>query len=351
MQRTVISGSFRWTQIATGIVCGVLLTGCGKDVDTFVPDPQGPQAEIIGDIDRFFDAARESIEYSLVLSTEQPSPVVTSRKSVFIFQPGAFTDETGADIHGTVEVRVKELLTKGEVLLYGIPTHSRNQLTVNGAEFHISAVQDNKSLFIKSNKPVRILTDLPQGEFPNARMELFYDVHESLPSGTEIPTTWTEADANPNTWSSVQITEWAAVTDQQQIVTGYGYVTFSDSMGWIGMQAFAGISPGERTNLCVQLPPGYATSNTAVFVVLNNMHSVVRLRAGGTSGTFCNANAEDYHISLPVAASVTLIAIAERGVGQYEMGKINTKLGPEHVEHLVPEPATVQEIKTVIAGL
>jgi hypothetical protein len=83
----------------------------------------------------------------------------------------------GSIISGSVEIRIVELFTKGEVLLYGIPTYNREKFLSTGGEFYVSATQNGKPLQLRPGMPVRILTDLAGAPYFQ-RMELFYGIRE-----------------------------------------------------------------------------------------------------------------------------------------------------------------------------
>jgi hypothetical protein len=322
---------------------GFLATiGCGKDVDVFVPDPA---LDVTGDITRFFSAAQRITPVEAVVNMNYPIPVVTDRNSVLILQPGSLEDLAGNTAMGPVEVSILELMTPGEIMLSGIPTHSRGRTMGSAAEMFISVFQDGQPLKIKQGMPARILTDLKPGTTPEPRMELFYEIQEKdIFSGLVFPSTWEEADGNSNTWNNVDVTQWAAIADSQQIVTGYGYSCFPDRLGWINLGAFDQIPASEKTDVKITLPDGHNSINTAVFLVFQDLNAVVRLTGSPGSTVFYNSYIPDYKIGLRRGATATLVVIVEQGTDNYFYAQVETTLQENHREFVIPAETPFEEI-------
>jgi hypothetical protein len=323
--------------------------GCGKDVDVFVPDPA---LDVTGDINRFFEAARKTSSVRAIVNIDFPVPVVTALNSVLIMQPGSLRDDSGNTVTGQVNVSILELLTAGEILLSGIPTHSRGLLMGSGAEMYITAEQNGQPLLIKQGMPVRILTDLRPGTIPEPRMELFYDLQEKdIFTGALYPATWEEADGNSSTWNNVDVTQWAAIADSQQIVTGYGYSCFPDRMGWINIGAFDQIPSADRTDVKITLPDGHNSVNTAVFLVFQDLNAVVRLAGSPGSTEFYNTYIPDFKITLRRGAVARLVVIVEQGTNNYYYAEVETTLKENHREYVIPAQTPFEEIVSSILSL
>ncbi|HLF64971.1 MAG TPA: hypothetical protein VI603_14500 [Saprospiraceae bacterium] len=320
--------------------------GCAEDIDRFVPDPQ---IILKGDIDRFFDAARDDISQTTTINIDFPTAVVTPRKTVLIFQPKSLIDAQGNIATGFVDIQILELLTRGEILLYGIPTHSRTRLLSSGGEFYVTASQNGLPLTLRDGMPVRILTDVT-GSTPDERMELFYGELEDNDL-IDSTYTWFEADNNPDLWSNVDVTEWVALADSQQIITGFGYESFSDSIDWINFDVFINIPQNERTDVCVSLPQEYGNVNTAVFLVFHQRNSVVALSGNAGIKQFCNYYSQYQLIGVPVGEPVTFAVVSEQGESKYFFALVETVLTQDYEISIIPEEAPLEIIKEEINKL
>ena len=331
-------------------VLAVILTiSCTKDTDVFLPKHS---VDIVGDIDRFFNAARIPIETHVTTNIDVPAAVVTERKSVIILDPGSLQDADGNLITGNVEVSILELMSPGEILTYGISTNSRGNLLESGGEFHLTIRQNGKPLTLQGGSHIRILTDLPNGVQGNQRMELFYDIleHDQF-TGKKLYPSWEEADGNPNTWSNITLSDWAAIADSQQVVTGYGYAGYSDHLDWVHLAAFDQTPPASKTNVCIALPPRFVESNTAVFLVMKDQRTVLRLKGDPVFAQFCNAYQEDYQIGVPVDSHVSIIAVSEQGLNRYFFWMHTTTLKKNHNEFIEPVETPLENIRQVLATL
>ena len=322
----------------------LVFCSCAEDIDKFIPDPLVMQK---GDINRFFDAARDDITQTTIINIDFPEPVVTSRKTVLVFERRSLIDQQGSVVTGDVEIRILELLTRGEILLYGIPTNSRDKLLSSGGEFYITATQNGAPLKLRPGMPVRILTDV-EG-MPDNHMELFYGINEDTGFGNVY--TWAEADNDPGSWSNVVVTEWVAIADSQQIITGFGYECFSDSLKWINFDVFADIAEEDKTDVCVTLPPEYGNVNTMVFLVFNDLNSVIALPGDPETMQFCNFYTMFLQLGVPIGAPVTFVVISEQGEDCYFFALKETVLVQNHQENLVPEKTPLEDIKDIIMML
>jgi hypothetical protein len=324
----------------------LLVLGCGEDIDRFVPDPY---VKLEGDIDHFYEASRENITQTTTINIEFPTAVVTRRKTVLIFQPNSLLDPAGNMVTGNVEIKIMELLTKGEILLYGIPTSSKARLLSSGGEFFVTASQDGLPLSLKESMPVRILTDV-SGANPEQRTELFYGQAEDHEFMDSIYT-WIEADGNPDTWSNVDITEWVALADSQQIITGFGYESFSDRLNWISLEEFVNIPPNDRTGVCVSLPPEYGDINTAVFLIFHQRHSIIALPWNFATRQFCNYYGQNEIISVPIGTSATFVVVSSQGGGRYFFARVVTTLERDFEISIHPVETPLGMIKDAISKL
>jgi hypothetical protein len=179
-------------------------------------------------------------------------------------------------------------------------------------------------------------------------MELFYGMREYDNTRQDSIYTWDEADDNPNTWDNVAVTEWVALADSQQIITGFGYECFSDSLKWINFDVFNNIPENERTDVCVTLPEEYGNVNTVVFLVFKDQNSVIALPGNPGTRQFCNYYTQFIQLGVPIGASVSFVVISEQGEDEYFYAKVDAVIEENHQEFIFPQQTPLEVIKTAI---
>jgi hypothetical protein len=332
------------------------LWGCADDIDEFRPDaPIDPgEMELVGDIGNFFDAIDES-EFTENFSgyADWGFMIVTKHRTIIDFPPNSLIDPlTGDVVTGLVDVDLIELRTRGEMLLMGIPTESYGTILESGGEFRLTVSQNGKKLGLQPGKQIqfRVEDDNPQNE-----MELWYTADVTLNAAGDVGTTWDDADDDPNTWSNVNVSEWTVLRDSVNgggdVISGFGYECWSDSLNWINIDVFKGLPDDEVTDACVALPDSFGNTNTIVYLVFEDLNSVINLPGNPETMQFCNYYYKLTTVGIPLGASVKFITISELGDDNYYLGLSETIITPDHLENIEPVSKTFEEIKEFLLGL
>ncbi len=313
----------------------VIMMSCGKDIDLFIP--RASQGDV-GDLSRLKDRLAVDIasDISYVISVPcAGNKVFEVDKDVVIVIPPDFVNlDAYPCTNGFFDIHVTVLDTKGEILIAGIHTISEGKLLESRIEIKLQIKHGDTNLKLASGKQISLHVKDPD---PRDRMELFY--------GNADNSEWLQVDGDPLAWDNVTNGEWF-FTDSQQVITGFGYECFSDSLDWINIDVFFEIPADQRTDVCVELPAEFTNKNTAVFMVFDDYKSVTIFPGNADQMAFC----ESYG-STPIGFNVTFIVISEMGEDCYLFATKSTAITSHHIESLVPVKTPYEEIKKFIDNL
>lgn len=310
------------------------MMSCGKDIDQFIPNEN--QA-VVGDISRLTSRLKDDISGGISYTVSVPctgNKAFTVDKDVVLVIPQDFVDLSQYPCTtGSFDVKVTVCDAKGEILAAGIPTISEHKLLESRIELKLEIKNGTEEIKLAHGKQIRILVKDPD---PRDRMELFY--------GQESD--WLQADGDTSVWSNVSNNEWSIQVDSNQVVHGFGYQCYSDSIDWVNIDVFFAIPPEQRTPVCVDLPEEFTNTNTEVFMVLNDYRSIVYIPGVPEEKLFC-----EHYGSTPIGFNVTFVVLSERGEGNYYFAAQSATITPNLTISIVPLKTPYEEIRNYIMGL
>lgn len=318
--------------ITVGIL--IMMMSCGKDIDQFIPRSiQTPS----GDISRLMTRLQTDIAGDVVTHISCPcsgNTAIQADKDLLLVIPQDFVDLTQYPCtNGFFDITITTCDTKGDILISGIPTISTGRLIESRIEFDLNIKDGNTPVKLAHGKQIRVLVQDPD---PRDRMELFYGDDEQ----------WIEADNDPNSWANVMNSEWVVTQDSQDIITGFGYECFSDSLDWINVDVFT-TAPGDlKTTVCLELPDEFTNKNTTVFMVFDDYNSVLKMYGDAETMQFC----EPYGAT-PVGYNVTFVVLSDMGDDLYLFATQSSKIEMGHFEKITPKNTPYEEIKNYVTNL
>ena len=317
---------------AIGLV--VMMMSCGKDIDEFIPRASQVPA---GDISRLMTRLQSDIAGDVFTTVSCPcsgDQVFKIDKDLVLVIPPDFVDLSKYPCtNGSFDINVTVCDTKGEILIGGIPTVSEGKLLESRIEVNLQIVDGNTKVKLAHGKQIRLLINDPD---PRDRMELFYGEDE----------VWVQADQNPDTWNNVSSSEWWFQDSAQQIITGFGYECFTDSLDWINVDVFFEVPAEQRTSVCIDLPDEFTNTNTIVFMVFDDYKSILAMHGEAETMEFC----EPYGAT-PLGFNVTFVVLSEMGEDSYMFAQKSAVITPGHVETITPKNTPYEEIKKYITTL
>ncbi|MEZ4919691.1 MAG: hypothetical protein R2792_11380 [Saprospiraceae bacterium] len=224
-----------------------------------------------------------------------------------------------------LRIEVIEVLKKGDILARKLPTRTMDhQALETVAMVNVRVFCNEVELNLLPNRNYNI-------QVPAADLQPNLELWTGVLSGDEL-VGW---NPSPST-GAVGWGEWQ--DDNGAIVTGYDILT--KDLGW--NSACAPITE-PSSSFCIEMPPGFDSENSQVFLVLTNSKSVFELEADPNSNSFCLDQA-------PIGYSVQLITLTKLG-NQYLLGNVQSEIGTNSVVDLDPEEspelAIIQFLKSL----
>ncbi len=314
--------------VLVSLVYALLLLGCWKDNEVFNPY-EVPQ---VYELKEFFAELKAEALKKRPGHTGQNFYWITEKGSVIQIPANSLVLADGTSCDCAMTLEYLEAYNKSEILAFGVPTIAKGgHLIESGGEFFIQAkTTDGKSLKLKSGKTIKLQVQVQAGGQIDPDMLLF-----TLGSDS----TWV-----PDTTTQVNGGEWNLRDSLQG--WGFGYECFPKSLEWINIDKFVDVPEDQRTPVCVDLPEKYNAKNTAVFMVFKDLNSVVGLSWNEKEGHFC----EPYG-KVPLGYEVTFVVISRQGEEEYHLATADAKITKDHHQDMVPQKATLEDIKEIIKNL
>jgi outer membrane protein assembly factor BamB len=319
---------FKWL-IYTGLL--LLSVGCAKNIDVFIPYDTNP---VLGDLNTFYNIVRTD-SYTTHWNTNESGLLITPKGTRFQLRANSFQLADGTAVRDTIEIEIREIFSKGDMVKNQTPTISNGRLLNSAGEFHIRATQGGQELMLVPD--FSIIIQIPNAN-PIEEMELFY--------GEEVEglgVNWIEADENPDEWSNVRISEWEVANGE----LGFGYEFNITQLNWINCDAYVNVTTS-LTETCIELPEIYTNTNTVVYIVFSDINGIMPMIGNPASQRFCQGN-------LPEGGEVTYIVISHQGSdieGQpiFHFAESTTTVNNNIIE-MIPVEASISEIVSILDSL
>ena len=242
--------------------------------------------------------------------------------------PNAFLTQAGVAVTGVVNIEVKDVLSKKDMILNNAIPVSNGQLLVSGGEVYFNATQGGQKL--KMNPASAVYFEVPSTT-PSYQMQEFYAAGPSNLSNTNL--NW----ATPTTTTNI------AVVQDTSLIGGnaYYYSFQSDSLNWSNCDYFYNTA-GTKTTCTVNLTGAFDNTNSAVFLSMNGANVLVRLNA--TSYTSATQQFQSYINSIPEGVNYTVVVISFDGTNYYYGSQVVTMT----TNMVVNLPALTQTTKSQI---
>lgn len=248
--------------------------------------------------------------------------------TVIKIKANSFVDKNGNVVQGDVNLEVKEIYGKGDMISSNAHTVSNDMILESGGEMYMDASRNGEPLMLANDKPIQV--EMPTNG--NGDMQLFY----GRPDQNSI--NWTLANNNTT-----------APTSNSNVNTGNSYNFNINGLGWINCDKFRR-NNGRNTKIAVRVPERFDSTNTAVFIVFKGQNSVTRFDGYSEPITYNGGQFETKWYSVPVGAEVTLVAISELN-GEYYSASKPVRISQNMTEELTFSPTTMELFKADMAKL
>ncbi|HQU60029.1 MAG: hypothetical protein KDD02_03150 [Phaeodactylibacter sp.] len=299
--------------------------GCQEDIDVFEPATLSS-----GDIMRFFGSVQTApLQHNWDVSEEQT--IVVPGEGQVIIPANAFTQMDGSPVSGLVQANLLEIHDKGSLIRFNIGTSSGGRILQLVSMINLDVRQEGRPLRLASGQTIliRLATTAYRPE-----MRLF----TAAPADSGA-IEWMEA---PDTEKRIQAAQvFDPATDQWL----EGIEISATSLGWMQCALYANTTSGGKVPACVKLPIGFTKHNTAVFLTLQNMNSVVPFNA------FDETLPQVCQQGLPAGSKAEIIVISEGDEEEYYFARQPIIISENLKISVVPQKALLSDILFALDNL
>lgn len=268
---------------------------------------------------------------------------IIGKNTRLTFGPNAFITAQGSAVTGSVQVELREISEKWQMVLANKTTVSTQGLLESSGEAYINATQNGQKLRLRAgtskiqfaassmNKPMNFFT----GNIDADNMgEVTWVLNDSIPTDTA------EVDCSCDTVATVYVDNNTSMWDTL-------YTFPLDTMGWINCDYImnAGIYPAA---LKLTTSEGFDNTNTRVYLVFKNRNSVGNMNYYA-DGAFVTDAIHGYD-NIPVGEQMTIIAVGYKDDKLYSAFKTIT-LSASNNESLSLTETTSAAFETAVKNL
>jgi hypothetical protein len=242
------------------------------------------------------------------------------------FPANAFVSPSGGTLTGLVDITLKEVLTKKDIILTGAPANAQAKLISTKGCIKVSASQNSQTMRV--NPGANTYVDVPEpGVTPTSGIKKFYAASISVTDSSKI---------------------WRASSDTAAVTAIYNssnqkyyYHAKLDSAAWLNAGSYYDtIAP--TTTVTVNLGSSFDGTTAAVYISLNGSMTVGALYHQG-QGVYKISN-------IPVGKNVVLLALGIKS-GTYYYASAATTITIGHTQNLTPQSTTLNDIQTQLSAL
>lgn len=318
--------------LSIGILLTLGLTACQESIDVFVPFDPSYSALPQGDVNQIFDNLSpevRSYEWNVA-----DAKVVETPGGVELHIPAnAFVNGQGETVSGSVTLNLVEMLSAGQMIIHDKPNVASGEILEAAGNFLLEAEQQGLKLELAAEKLIQlqIPVNSTQGT-PNPEMRLFYGNNQ-----------------NPEffNWEpSSLVVETVELLDSLTMEVRQVYRFVVDRLGWLGCNAFVE-EIQQWSTLCVDLPPGFDSENTAVYIAFQNLNGLAKLfnNEARELSSFCKD-------LIPTQSEVVVITLSVAGDGTYYFNyRVVFVDGSEVRISLQPQKTSLETIKSFLSEL
>ncbi|WBA42457.1 hypothetical protein [Hymenobacter canadensis] len=288
-----------------GLMAIILLLGsCKKDADLVqVPDCDLPVPVIDGPIKSTL--ARYAVPEQQFYVRPGLDTTLRTANAYRIRIPAGLRRIYGQPMSGSlVQVRVREITKRSEMIFSHAPTISDGKLLESAGMFSIRLSQDGQQVVLAPNASLDVTTVLPPALSSTSGMGLFSAL--SSPADSALIGSWFPLQPG----SITPFPASGTATGFQVSLSAGLYNASANRLSWINCDRFVTANP--LTTVQVRATrPGATSANSIVYLVFNNLNSALR--------AYSNASPADTFLAgqVPQGYSVTAVVMHMDGTQLY----------------------------------
>ncbi|MGB0404138.1 MAG: hypothetical protein ACPGEG_08580 [Salibacteraceae bacterium] len=285
----------------SAILLAYLFSACEKDNEQILTKTS---VESIAD---FFKDNRVNNTQIFTEDNNKIVRITGEQGTSIIFSPNSFETKNGDPVTGEIEIKLLEVYTKGDMILNDLPTVGRKKNgelapLISGGQFNIQVSQNQEEL-----KLVKTAFVSTKDQELDDNMGIF--------EGEELngQVTWIESTNN-----SIENCDTGIVKIGQ-------YCLNLNFLNWINCDFFNN-DPRPKTQIAIELPSDFNSTNTHVYITFQNQSSILKLH--GEENIF---RIPSGYNGLPIGLVTNIHCIAN-GKNGIEYAAINTTIEKDHLE-------------------
>lgn len=260
-----------------------LSVSCSKDRITPEPEPAPQTLNEYGSLNQFYNTHKQP-EQEYIITQDGQCPLTGTNGTRLCISRADLVRQDGDSVQLPYSVKLIELLTPKDMILYQMPTVANNSLLVTGGQIKVTTFKDGEPLLLRYD---RSYTAQVPATNPDPAMEIFY--------GIENGSTVIWVDSLPNN-------PLPAGPPNLAIDSSNAYYNLPlYTWGWINCDYFySSTSPKTTINFTSSTDD---LTNVAKFIYFTSLPSVMGV-SGNTSG------------EVPVGLNVKVICFASDASGK-----------------------------------
>ena len=263
----------------------LIFTACDKDDAGTIPPPE-PVA-IMAELQTYFNDNIEGQLEAFTIDAALYQSITSSNGTQLTFNSNSFKHSDGSLVTGDVTIELLEVFDKSGMIRMNAPTLGNisggvNAPLLSGGEFRVKAFQNGEELELNNGYSYSVSSVAPNAGPADPNMRVFYGRNSDTLTWDMADSSWVEAG-------------------------GSNYFTFFDSLNWCNIDQFMNTN-GPMTNVDIQLPSGFTNLNSALFISIDGVNSVVPVW-GFENGVYTIGP----YYQLPIGMPVHFIAVAVIG--------------------------------------
>ncbi|MBK6834301.1 MAG: hypothetical protein IPG89_08530 [Bacteroidetes bacterium] len=316
--------TFKNISIIAVLISSVLFTQCKKDKTedpTPTPTPTTPTTSTApATMTQMF--AQNGVQAVAGQVSMAITQTVTLSGVKINIPSSAFITDAGAAVSGMVDISVKGIFTKSDIILTGAPANAAGKLISTKGCIKVSASQNSQTLRV--NPGANVVVNVPESGTPVSNLKKYYAQQISVSDTGKI---W-----RPSTdTASLQYTYDAATSK-------YYYQARLDSVAWLNT-GYEWDTVGTKTTVYASLDTSYTSTNCTVYISLNGKMVVGAMYPQGNGSFYIN--------NIPVGINVNFVVIAVKN-GTYYSVVTPATITTSHNQTLTPQSTTLSNIQAAL---
>jgi hypothetical protein len=264
--------------------------------------------------DQFMMDNRPEEQVFVIDTGGQGGPIIGNQGTHLWGDSSIFMFPDGGAVSYPIIIKLVELYTPKDMILYEMPTVAQGNLLVTGGEIRVRAFKDEVELVLRPGRYY-------EAWFPTDSI----DPEMGLFGGVETG----------------DIVDWEPLVDTSMFpvntIAGFFYGSLVFQMGWINCDYFYGVSPDSLTTVTFTSEDDNL-DNVVKFLYFDDIHSLMQVY-GTVSG------------SVPIGASVKTICFAMGESGAMYHYYEEFTVTPDHVVQVTMQEISETDLLTLLGGL